>query len=266
MNPTDAASPSEPSPTYTSPRGRLAAGPSMTPVMGLALLAALVAGLLAWLVGETPFGTVRPSRVWINTLGNLNLSTTHDTELKALTASSARVYGAFGLLLGLTLGLAGALARGGIRSGLKPALIGAILGAIAGGALPFLAVPLHDSLRTSIPDETLASIMMHGLIWGTIGAAVSVALGLGAEGGSRRRVVACIAGGVIGALVGTAVYEVVGAMAFPLDETGEAISKSSASRLLARLIVGLSIALGASTAFSESRRRNEDPVAPTPEV
>jgi hypothetical protein len=257
MNPTDPASPSAPA----RPRlGLATADPTMLRVAAWALAAALVAGLLAWLVGETPYSQVRPSRIWLNTLGNLSLSTTKATELEALTKRSARVNGAFGALLGLAFGLAGALARGHLRSGAKAAILGLVLGAIAGAALPFLAVPLHDHLRRSSPDETLASILMHGSIWGAIGAVASLALAIGA-GGHSRRLVACMVGGILGALIGTTIFDLLGGMALPLDETGEALSKSTTARMMAYLIVAVSVALGASTAFSEPRKRGGQPAS-----
>jgi hypothetical protein len=53
------------------------------------------------------------------------------------------------------------------------------------------------------------------------------------------------AGGLIGALVGTLAYELIGALAFPLARTTDAISISKSTRLIACLAVSLGAILGA---------------------
>ena len=52
-------------------------------------------------------------------------------------------------------------------------------------------------------------------------------------------------GGLLGALIGTLVFEVVAPFAFPLAKTGEPISVTPGSRLFARLVIALFTAAGA---------------------
>ena len=51
-----------------------------------------------------------------------------------------------------------------------------------------------------------------------------------------------VAGGIGGAAIGTALYDVLGAVLFPLAETGQPISEAWQTRLMAFLLVALATA------------------------
>ncbi len=59
-------------------------------------------------------------------------------------------------------------------------------------------------------------------------------------------------GGIIGAALGVAVYEVVGAIALPLSQTGNPIAGTMSGRFVAHAAVGLGIALGAAFVATEN--------------
>jgi hypothetical protein len=100
---------------------------------------------------------------------------------------------------------------------------------------------------------------LHGAIWGAVGGAAALALGL-ASGGGWPRAVRCLLGGVLGALLGTAAYEIVGAVLFATAETSEPISTTATTRLIARLLVGVFTVLGAMSGFGQRpRARKEEP-------
>ena len=83
----------------------------------------------------------------------------------------------------------------------------------------------------------------HGGIWLTIGAAAGLALGIGL--GNWARIARALIGGVLGAVVGSVIYEFGGAVLFPLAETFRPMSHETMPRLFADISVALCIAAGA---------------------
>ncbi len=96
-------------------------------------------------------------------------------------------------------------------------------------------------------------LLIHAAIWASAGAAAGLAFGLGARERGRRLLQAAL-GGLFGAIVGAAVYELVGAVAFPLDKTVEPISLTWASRLLAHSAACLFAAIGITLSLSAAER------------
>jgi hypothetical protein len=91
----------------------------------------------------------------------------------------------------------------------------------------------------------LVPLVMHATIWGSLGAVGGLAFGLGL--GSERRL-RLIFVALLGACLGAALYEVLGAMIDPLADTSDLISRTWRTRLIARLLV----ALGAAAAIGLS--------------
>ena len=152
-------------------------------------------------------------------------------------ASAARVYGVLGAALGLSLGIAGSFSRRKPVKAWVPALLGAGLGAISGYAIVLRRDSHLSKRRLTHPSELMPSMLLHGSIWGAIGAASGLAFGVGRA--KTVAVVRCLLGGLVGALVGTALYETLGVLAFPSDQTGDPVSLSAGSRLLGRLLVSV---------------------------
>lgn len=247
--PQDPAS-STPAPALTTPRRLwLWAG-----------IAAAAAGLSAWLVGESPVMRVAPRQVGQTIFGQAFAAQTADTIRAADVATAARMYGAFGGLLGLGLGAVGGLASRSSRSAGMAMLTGTVLGTVAGSISSVIAVPLYHRFHESIPSDLIASMLVHGAVWGSIGASSALAFAVGLGRGWRSVFVA-VAYGLLSALLATAFYEVAGAVIFPTDETGEPISQSSVSRLFARLIVALCIGIGSAAAFGTRRARTAATIA-----
>jgi hypothetical protein len=175
--------------------------------------------------------------------------------IRAQTAARATAaslgFLAQGALLGLAAGLAGGLARRSPRAGLMAGAIGAVVGGAAGGlaALPLcLAFYRHYDVQSS---DLLTPLLVHGGIAAAIGATGGAALGAGL--GGRHRMARGAAGGLLGALGGAMAYEVIGALAFPLAQTHMPIAATGTTRLLARLVITILAALGASWAAQEPR-------------
>ena len=96
-------------------------------------------------------------------------------------------------------------------------------------------------------------LAVHDGIWAACGLAGGVAFGFGL-GGERTKVAVAGMGGLIGAALGGALYELIGAMVFPGDQTTNPLSVTWRTRLLARLLVATLGAVAAATVVSAARR------------
>ncbi|HEV3341636.1 MAG TPA: hypothetical protein VG125_14820 [Pirellulales bacterium] len=255
MSSTDPADPREPgSRPPAQVFGEIPAEGQLSRWLGLwSILAAVVAGVVAWLIGETNLVWVAPKGVAQLVLGHPFTAPTAQTKQIAELATAVRLHGVFGALLGLALGAVGGLARRSRRSALTGALLGVGLGAAAGSSATVAGLPLYYRFRDSFTSDLVPSLLMHCGIWATIGASAAVALAVGA-GRGQSRLVRALLGGAMGALLGAVAFEILGAMFFANDQTGEPISTTAATRLLARLLVATFTAIGTSAAFGERRR------------
>jgi hypothetical protein len=221
-------------------------------LLALTITAAIAAGLLAWLVGETkPMWAVPASRPQM-TMGTLGMIPTTATIQAAEVATAARLHGVFGAFLGLAMGVAGGLASRSPRRAMHAGLLGMACAAAVGIAAPYAVIPLFNRFRDSFPEELVGSILMHGLIWTSLGVTAAFALALG-QGGGTGRLGRVLWGGLLGALVGTVIFDVSGAVFGANDHTGEPVSTTSASRLAARLVISVSVAIAASLGSRKGR-------------
>jgi hypothetical protein len=210
-------------------------------ILGLALLA----GVAAWLVGEFTFDYFKPSLAASENYQNpraLNL------EMPGVVArNGALTFGALGGVLGLALGLAGGLIRRSATGVLIGALTGLILGAAAGAVPSFALMPWQWRNRNEDPSTTLLLVptLIHLGLWSGVGLAAGLAFGIGTSGLKLSRLIEAALAGLAGAMLGTFVFEMVGALLLPLAKTANPIAETSSARLLARLCVALFVALGA---------------------
>lgn len=231
-------------------------GPRAARLGAFALGAGLLAALASWGIGESVVEHFRPkTRVVQGNGGPMTISSPE--EIMATQSKNATLaYGLFGAVLGLALGAAGGLARSSLRSGVLAGAIGLVLGALAGAGATIGVVPLYHRFQEDQEEKASRNLtvplLAHGAIWMSVGAAGGLAFGLGAGGDGR--VVRALAGGVVGAAIGAAVYELAGALTFPLDKTVEPISLTWASRLLARASAALLTAAGIALAVSATDR------------
>lgn len=227
--------------------------------------AAVVAGLAAGLFGETDLVWVVPERVPLNTMGQISYQISPETQRTAIIGTSARMLGVFGALLGLALGLVGGRARPSPRFTPVAGLIGLVIGAVVGVGASYGGLLLYYQFHEPSTDDLMTSLLMHCGMWGCLGAAAAVGLAIGAGGGPSR-FARVVLSGALGAVLGAASFEILGALLFASDETGEPISKTAVTRLLARLLVAVLTALGILAAFGERRRAKQPAVTNAPSL
>jgi hypothetical protein len=214
------------------------------------LLGAL-AGLITWGVGETGLLEEPAKREKFIAAGHNLDEPTGPTILAAARITLARHHAILGGLFGFFLGTLGGLARRSIKAGLIAGLAGGGVGAGIGAGAAFLALPIYARHLQLEGGDMLGSLILHACLWTGIGAAGGLALGLGLGGGLR--VLQTAIAGALGALCGVLFFEVLGAIAFPLDETGSPTSATARTRLLARLLVTVMAAGAAALAASQSK-------------
>jgi len=224
-------------------------------VWALSLAAGLIAGIVSWLIGEALHGQLRPSLLATSGFPSGEEAHAHALGVKsAVTLEASFAFGLLGSALGLALGAAGGTVRRSARAGLTASAFGAVLGAAVGAALPWLLLPIYFRIYNPDRGDLGLAILIQGGLGSVIGAVGGAAYGLGL--GGRGRAARALAGGLLGALAGVLLYEIVGALAFPLDETTKPLSASSVTRLLARLTVAVLASIGATRgAWSAPRIR-----------
>lgn len=219
------------------------------------LAAALLAGAAAWPVCEAFHEYFQPSEEAASQaydFRQLNIE-----EAQTNSWNGAIVFGTLGGLLGMALGLAGGVTARSTRRAITGGLVGLVLGGLAGALPPFVIMPWHWMNKGDDPATlSLARpLMIHAGLWCGLGLAAGLAYGVGRFGGERLTLVEAALGGLIGAAIGTFVYEMAGAMLFPLGRTADPIAAVPMARLLALLCVSGFIALGILLALRPSRER-----------
>jgi hypothetical protein len=233
-------------PPSESLAGGLVTGGQLRPVRvwALALTAGLIAGFASWLIGESFHGRFAPPEA---RTGRRLTPEQIQTRRRAIDASQALeaavAFGSLGAVMGLALGLAGGCARGSPRAALIAAIAGSVFGGAAGAIIPRILLPVYFRVYNPDRDDLILALLIQGVIWSLIGAAAGAAFGLGL--GDRGRAVRALLGGLLGAAAGVLVYEMVGALAFPLDGTSDPISPTWRTRLFARLAVTIFTSAGA---------------------
>jgi hypothetical protein len=213
----------------------------------LALVAATLASPLAWAVAEalTPFFRIPPPIM--DTKDRLHYGRAY-ARFVARTRDASLAWGITGGLLGVAFGMAGSAATG-FRRVLPATLAGVVLGAVL-GALPTLAVfPVYWDYRLqhSTVDELWLSLVTHAAVWSPVGLAGGLSLGLGL--GGRGRPARAAVGGLAGAGLGVAGYEILGTFLLPYDAVAsEAVPGAAYARLIAAMVVAVAAAAGATLA------------------
>jgi hypothetical protein len=211
---------------------------------GLLAVGGLLAGLLAFGVGEAVYDLIPAKSVTQHALGLTKVNPTVATETVAAARNGALAFGVLGLFLGGCLGLAGGLAR---RSSFAVAAggLGSVLGFAAGVGASLALLPFCMASRIRYPDnELVISFLMHGAIWGLLGALAGLAFAVGL--GERPLWVRALIVGFAGALVGAIAFDLIGAVAFPGAKTDDPISRTWVTRLMARLLVTVTTAAAVS--------------------
>ena len=202
----------------------------------LAALAGVLAGLIAFGLGEATYKWIPAKIVAIPTMGTIVYAPTAATEAVAAARNGTIAFGILGLCLGGCLGIAGGLARRAPAATVTAGLLGSILGAALGAGVSLPLLPRLMNARIMHSDyEIMISLIMHGLPWGLAGAAAGLAFAVGL--GERRLIVPALTAGCAGAVLGAIAFDLIGAALFPFADTGEPIAAAWLARLLARLLV-----------------------------
>lgn len=221
-----------------------------------ALAAGVLAGTLTSVGGEVAWGEGRSARA--PRIVAFPSPEDHARVIRGLVRSSALSFIQQGAILGAVLGLAGGLARGSARAGLLAAMIGGGLGAAMAAAASHLLLPYYYWSLKPESDSLTSPMLTHGGIWGAIGAAAGLAFGLGLGAGGRQawaQWARCALAGLLGGVAATMVYDLVGAVMFPLDKTSQPVSATLVTRLLAQFSVALFVAAGAALVAADAHRR-----------
>jgi hypothetical protein len=232
----------------------------------LAALGGLLAGLASFGVGEVVYGIIPPKPVQQkdSMSGKLVMrpSVASVNVSKAKNASLA--FGALGLCLGGLMGVAGGLARRSISATVTAGLLGLISGTVLGAGISLALFPLVIMAQHDYQDsELIIALIIHGLIWGLVGASAGLALAIGL--GERRLVGRALTAGLVGAVLGAVVYELLGAVFFTSANTHYPISETWSTRLMATLLVTIGTAAALILFLSEpqevvARHQPDDPV------
>jgi hypothetical protein len=225
------------------------------PLWILTLGAGLVCGLISWVGGETTFNRfpIKDEIVFppdYDKIGGyqkqavsaqIQGDAVRIVEKKKATVS----FGLLGLVLALSLGAVGGIYAASARDSLAGMVLGTLVGAGAGGGISWVVTPLF--FRYQNPESGLLILFMtHAAIFGGIGAAAGLALGLGL--GDRPAMVRAVFGGLLGALFGTIALESINSLAFPLMRTFEPIPSEPTPRLVEYVCVAVCTALFAGLA------------------
>ncbi len=249
LSPADRAT-ADPAPARgtTAGTGRIGSGRARW----IEVLAGLIAGLIAFGFGEGVYEIVPAANVQHTMGGSKVMMPNRNTRIRADARNGAVTFGVLGLCLGGCLGIAGGLAG---RSPARMAIggpLGAVLGAGLGVGLSLVVLPPALRMRDEYFDyDILISAAMHGLVWGSLGAAAGLAFAAGM--GEWRRAGRYVIGGLVGAVLGTLIYEAIGAAVFSSANTGEVISKTTETRFMARLLVTAGTAVAVALLLPEPR-------------
>lgn len=237
MLPSDAPSPSSASPSH-------AHRALSTPARLGTIAAALLAALATWPVFEAFHEYFQPSEeaaAQAYDFRQLNIE-----EAQTNSWNGAIVFGTLGGLLGLALGVAGGLTRRSGRAAAAGAAVGLVLGGVAGALPPLGVMPYHWMNRGDDPATlSLARpLMMHAALFCALGLTAGLAYGVGRFGGRFPALAEAALGGLVGAAIGTFVYEMTAAILFPLARTADPIAIDPMARGFAVLCVSGFVALG----------------------
>lgn len=233
--------------------------------VGLATIAGLLAGLLAWSEGELTARAFRPPTYVQNVMGQAIERATFEDRAAADAKNAALAYTTFGLVLGVGLGAAGGL--GGRSS--RRVVLGAAAGGALGAALSFgtalVLLPVYfraeDTSQAELSRDLMIPLLVHVGCWSVAGLAAGVAYGIGRGGGSSRLARAAL-GGALGAALGAVLYEVVCASTLPHSGSTTPLPWSTTARLLARVLVavgaGFLAAVVADTPLSRAAKKATD--------
>ena len=181
---------------------------------------------------------------------------------RVIVLNAALTHGLQGAILGLILGLAGGLASRPVRVGRLAGLSGLLLGGALGAAGSFGVFTTFHALIDANSQEIIPSLLAHSGVAALMGAAGGLAFGMGS--GGRGTAIRAAIGGLVGAALGASLYEIVGAILFPVAKTGDPLAASGAARFLWHGLVDLFVGLGAAAVANSSPSATQGAPNPSP--
>lgn len=216
---------------------------------------ALLAALGSFGIGEATHRWFQPALVLQSVIGSTKAALpTLETEFAATTRNAALAFGALGACLAGALGVAGGLSRKSPQAAAIGGLSGLILGGILGaGASLTLIPPLLQARYRHSEYESFVAFVIHGAPWGLIGGAAGAALALGRKDSTSLGRTALA--GVVGALIGSIAFDLLGGLFFVTAEIENPISETRISRFLARFLVCLGVAAAVALSLNPRERK-----------
>jgi len=211
----------------------------------LIALGGFLAGLISFGIGEAVHNVIPVKLVLQDVMmtGKKAMLTSVETENTAMAQNAALAFGVLGLCLGAFMGTAGGLARPSAAASVTAGLFGAAASATLAALLCLVLLPRLLKAQFDYSDyDLLIALFSHGLIWGLLGALAGAAFAIGL--GDRRLLGVAVTAGLLGAVLGTIVMELIGAAFFANAATVKPISDTWPTRLLARLLVTSGTAAG----------------------
>jgi len=206
------------------------------------LLTTAAAGYAGWSIGER-------TRNFAEVPLEISSKAYQFAELNAAlirvnSINGAIVYGGLGLCLAIAATLAGRLATTGQRPRFFVGLVGVALATVLSGLPSFLMMPLSAASADADPGslDLTTPLLIHLGLWCPIGAGIGLACGM-LQGESRKTIADRVVAGIVGAALGTVVYEFVGAISIPTGKTNEPLPGTETARLAAMLCVAIGIGL-----------------------
>jgi hypothetical protein len=238
--------------------GAARAASSSNRTWALALAAGLAAGVIGGAIAEAALTPISGARARVYDYTGKSTAPAKealpDSGLLSSLVNSASIspaaevglrnalvsYGTLGAALGLGLGLAGGLIHRSVFRGVLAGATGLVFGGVTGVAMARVLAPVF--YRNLTADDLTYSLIVHGGIWGAVGAVAGLAFRLGLGGwGLMLRV---MVGGAGAAVLAAAIYEFAGGVLFPGAMTNLPVSVTWQTRLAAQLLVTLLVATG----------------------
>jgi hypothetical protein len=242
--PSSAPSPPNDAADSTS-EGEPARRPAAIWCWSLTLAVGLAAGIGSWFLTEPLHGRFQPKLKVAAGFPTLEESTANGVLTRqAVTTETSFTFGTLGAVLGVSLGLTGGLVRGSMRAGLVAGALGLVLGAIGGFLAGLVFMPLYFGFYRPDGNDLGLAILVQGGICATVGAIAGGAFGLGLRDRGRRLDFRFVTGGLLGAIAGVVVFQMAGAIEFPLDGTAYPLSATPITRYFAQQSVAIFVALG----------------------
>jgi hypothetical protein len=229
------------------------------PLWIVCLGSGLLAGVLAAFGGELIYEKIHVDPEYPATLDSLSGSersiaraqVRFKTKVVVERNQAMAAYGMLGAALGVILGLTGALVAGSKPVNLAGALVGGVSGGLLGACVSMVLVPVFYDISNSQTGLPLL-FLTHLVIFAGLGTAGGQALGW--SSGDRKVIVRCMIGGIVGALVGTLVFEVTNFVAFPNLRTFEPVPVKTIPRLIMHLCVAAGAGVFAGRAAGKALR------------